>query len=313
MPDDDVVINWVGVDMEAFGIPGAFCIYRNAVTSPQRDMQYKIYPVCKELKPWVRYFWSYDATLGEKLTLHIRSFADRFPRLIYQDTDNYAPILGQQNSESRPRCYVSGIDTKPTDATWLGSFSHFGVSFFPHALPAFWGIDATMLTDVTPDITMLDKTDLPEKLRAAHSHKERVRHTSAYLIEKLHTRKQDVLLNDIFHLTPIDSPTKNVSIDNLVKQYKLSERQLQRRFKANVGISAKKLQRISRFENALQILSNANYGMLTNIAYELGYTDQSHFIKDFTAFSGMTPYDFVQQQNLGSESSSFIYQGSKDV
>lgn len=276
-------------------------------------MQYKIYPVCKELKPWVRYFWSYDATMGEKLTLHIRSFADRFPRLIYQDTDNYAPILGQQNSESRPRCYVSGIDTKPTDATWLGSFSHFGVSFFPHALPAFWGIDATMLTDVTPDITMLGKTDLPEKLRAAHSHKERVKHTSAYLIGKLQTRKQDVLLNDIFHLTPIDSPTKNISIDNLVKQYKLSERQLQRRFKANVGVSAKKLQRISRFENALQILSNTNYGMLTNIAYELGYTDQSHFIKDFTVFSGMTPYDFVQQKNLGSESSSFIYTGENDT
>lgn len=33
MPDDDVVINWVGVDIEAFGIPRAFCIYRNAVTS----------------------------------------------------------------------------------------------------------------------------------------------------------------------------------------------------------------------------------------------------------------------------------------
>lgn len=275
-------------------------------------MQYKIYPVCKELKPWVRYFWSYDATLGEKLTLHISSFADRFPRLIYQDTDNYAPILGQQNSESRPRCYVSGIDTKPTDATWLGSFSHFGVSFFPHALPAFWGIDATMLTDVTPDITLLDKTDLPEKLRAAHSHKERVRYTSTYLIDKLHIRKQDVLLNDIFHNTIIDYTDKHASIDKLVKQYKLSERQLQRRFKTNVGVSAKKLQRITRFENALQILSNANYGMLTNIAYELGYTDQSHFIKDFTAFSGMTPYDFVQQQNLGSESSSFIYTGDKE-
>ena len=36
MPDDDVVINWVGVDMEAFGIPGAFCIHDAFLTIIKR-------------------------------------------------------------------------------------------------------------------------------------------------------------------------------------------------------------------------------------------------------------------------------------
>lgn len=96
-------------------------------------------------------------------------------------------------------------------------------------------------------------------------------------------------------------------VTELTEQYKISERQFQRRFKNQVGITHKKFQRIIRFEKALDILTQSNYGQLTQVAYETGYVDQSHFIKDFTEFSGMSPYDFVKNSNIGSESSSFIY------
>ena len=274
-------------------------------------MQYKLYPVCKELRPWVRYFWSYDAKLGENITLHVKSFSDRYPRLIYQDIDSYAPIFEQQSSENKPMCYISGIDTKPTDAFWRGSFSHFGVSFHPHALPVFFGIDASALTDITPNLLLLDKTDLPEKLRDSRSHKERVKHTTLYLCDKLKLHNLDAVMSDMFNNTTFKTADSK-ALQQATKYYKLSERQLQRRFKASVGISAKKHERILRFETALETLERTNYGKLTNIAYELGYADQSHFIKDFIAFSGMTPYDFIQQKNLGSESASFIYPSDKE-
>lgn len=90
-------------------------------------MEYKQYPVPKELKQIVRYFWSYNASASSANKLVIKSFADKYPRLIFQDIDNFEPIISDGNK--MPSCYLSGLDTKPTEAFWYESFSHFGVSF----------------------------------------------------------------------------------------------------------------------------------------------------------------------------------------
>jgi len=59
--------------------------------------------------------------------------------------------------------------------------------------------------------------------------------------------------------------------------------------------------------NQALVMARADYRQLTGIAHALNYTDQSHFIKDFRDFSDMSPYEFVKKDNIGSESSSFIY------
>jgi AraC-like DNA-binding protein len=82
---------------------------------------------------------------------------------------------------------------------------------------------------------------------------------------------------------------------------------LQRRFKKQVGVPLKRYEHISRFELALNRLATVDYSELTSIAFELGYTDQSHFIKEFQEFAGMSPYHFVRNKSVGAESSSFLY------
>ena len=93
----------------------------------------------------------------------------------------------------------------------------------------------------------------------------------------------------------------------LASSFRISERQLQRRFKKQVGVPLKRYERISRFELALNRLATVDYSELTSIAFELGYTDQSHFIKEFQEFAGMSPYNFVRNKSVGAESSSFLY------
>ena len=56
-------------------------------------MEYKQSPVPKELKQIVRYFWSYNASAPSANKLVIKSFADKYPRLIFQDIDNTAQLL----------------------------------------------------------------------------------------------------------------------------------------------------------------------------------------------------------------------------
>lgn len=269
-------------------------------------MIYRQYPVHPALRNWIRYFWSYDAHTPEVRTLHIRSFADRYPRLIYQDIHSSTRIT-ETNGNCKPVCYLSGIDTIPTETYWESRFSHFGVSFHPHALHAIFGIHAGELTDQTPDISWIEKNQITNRLIGAKSHAARVKILEKYFFDKISCRRQDGIIAEIFGTGLLDKPDDEIRLYRLIKQHRISERQMQRRFKQQVGVSARKFGRLSRFEKSLEILARAQYGHLTDIAYELGYADQSHFIHDFKLFSGLTPLEFIRNQKIGSESSSFIY------
>jgi AraC-like DNA-binding protein len=82
-------------------------------------------------------------------------------------------------------------------------------------------------------------------------------------------------------------------VAELADHCNLSVRQLQRQFDETTGVSPKTLGRIIRFEairNRLMSDPNVN---LTELAYEFGYTDQAHFIKDFKTFTDRTPGEYA--------------------
>lgn len=255
------------------------------------------------LKPYVRYFWSFDSYQSNTGLLQIKSFADRYPRFIFQDVGRFESIR-KSDGEKMPTCYLSGIDTKETVAIMNSTFSHFGISFHPHALHVFFGVEAHELVNTVPEIQLFCRSDIQSKLALAKSHRERVIISSKYLVDKISTLNRiDPLVNQIIHSREIDEAG---NVWRVARNYKISERSLERKFKIAIGVAPKKLQRIARFEKALQLLAQTNYSQLTAIAHRLDYSDQAHFINEFKQFSGMTPYDFVQKKRLGSDSSSFI-------
>lgn len=56
--------------------------------------------------------------------------------------------------------------------------------------------------------------------------------------------------------------------------------------------------RITRFLNACKLMRQGNNIQLTHIAQEFGYFDQSHFIREFKGFSGVTPKTFLLDNNI---------------
>ncbi|MEM8893850.1 MAG: helix-turn-helix domain-containing protein, partial [Bacteroidota bacterium] len=59
-----------------------------------------------------------------------------------------------------------------------------------------------------------------------------------------------------------------------------------------VGLSPKYLSRVIRLQSVLQQLHNRSYRDLTSRAFEEGYYDQAHFIRDFKSMTGHTPKDY---------------------
>jgi AraC-type DNA-binding domain-containing proteins len=82
-------------------------------------------------------------------------------------------------------------------------------------------------------------------------------------------------------------------VSELAEYCNLSARQLQRQFQDVVGVSPKTLARTIRFEEIRSRLMFSPETNLTELAYEFGYTDQAHFIRDFKEFTGKTPGEFA--------------------
>ena len=65
-------------------------------------------------------------------------------------------------------------------------------------------------------------------------------------------------------------------------------------FKRHVGTTPKVLQRILRFAQVFTLLQERETVDWAELSLELGYADQSHFIRDFVAFSGYRPKRFLE-------------------
>src|SRR5262245_32094063 len=84
-------------------------------------------------------------------------------------------------------------------------------------------------------------------------------------------------------------------IADLADYCQVSVRQLERGFRRVIGTSPKVFARTVRFEQAQRRLMFDPDADLTELAYECGYFDQAHFIKDFKAFTGKTRSEHAVQ------------------
>jgi AraC-like DNA-binding protein len=82
-------------------------------------------------------------------------------------------------------------------------------------------------------------------------------------------------------------------IDELAANLYLSQRQLDRQFKQQVGITPKRLARLIRFEAIVnQLMDDPDY-RFDDLVFEFGYTDAAHFSNDFKAIADRTPSEFA--------------------
>jgi len=81
-------------------------------------------------------------------------------------------------------------------------------------------------------------------------------------------------------------------VEQLVEQFGIPKRTLQRWFNQYIGVSPKWVIRRYRMHEAIDFIER---GMeLSQLAMELGYFDQAHFNKDFRAAVGKSPKQYVK-------------------
>jgi transcriptional regulator GlxA family with amidase domain len=89
----------------------------------------------------------------------------------------------------------------------------------------------------------------------------------------------------------------NIAITVLAKQLNISKRTFERRFQNAIGTTPKKYARVVRLRHA--VLQRADLNTWADVAYNMGYYDQSHFIHDFQELYGLSP-DILYPQIISS-------------
>ncbi len=85
------------------------------------------------------------------------------------------------------------------------------------------------------------------------------------------------------------------SLESIIKEIPLSQRQIERRFKALMGVNIQTFNRICHFENVKSLLMEKQPISLTEVGYQAGYYDQAHFIREFKRFTAYSPKSFFEK------------------
>lgn len=80
-----------------------------------------------------------------------------------------------------------------------------------------------------------------------------------------------------------------------IAAYPGSRKHLISEFRRYLGVTPKYYQRILRFNDVLRVIQSEGPVAWSAVAHHCGYSDQSHFIRDFRYFSGFNPAEFLRQ------------------
>jgi AraC-like DNA-binding protein len=169
-----------------------------------------------------------------------------------------------------------------------------GVRFRPEAAGALLGIEPRTYCDEQRPLDAV-LPELERSLSARLTGTEDVDFVAAFtasLRELLPgARTVDPLVRaavDVLTLTDGAMP-----IGEVARRVCLSERQLQRRFGAAVGLTPKQFARIRRLRSTVgDALSGGDAGW-SRLAAQLGYADQAHMVREFSALTGQSPENFL--------------------
>ena len=165
------------------------------------------------------------------------------------------------------------------------------VGFQPGGLYRFLGIPMSELLakDAYDGLELLgsEVNEVTEQLREAISFCEMKMIVESFLLQHVNKLKQTLPIDQVLSL--LIQERGLLKIDQLASLACLSIRQFERVFQQRIGLPPKHFSRLVRFSQAWIMKEQQPDMSWIKIAYECGYFDQMHLIRDFQEFAGVNP------------------------
>jgi AraC-like DNA-binding protein len=244
------------------------------------------------------------STVHFDLPMGIRDAITPYPPSPFQSLIFYcnAPIsmgrLEEPGFDLQPLAVLVGPQCSRVNIKVHKTLNAIRVDFFPGALYRMLGIPMHELLDRGFDATVFFHAEI-------RSINEELQNLSD--LEQGKNAVERFLLNQLKHckaILPFDcamidlmKQDGNMSIENAASLSCLSVKQFERKCKERIGMNPKMYARILKFSKAYRLHEMFPELSWITIAYQAGYYDQMHMIRDFKTFAGVNP-SIIQQQLL---------------
>lgn len=193
--------------------------------------------------------------------------------------------------------WISGTRSNYIVIDVLQNASMIGVHFKPGGAAAFMSVPAEELTNQVEhaeEIWGNSVRELREALLSVQTIPARFALLERFLLDRLHQPEATDLVG--YALRRMADCPEESRVAEVAREIGLSQKHFISIFRERVGLTPKRFCRVRRFHKALQEIESKAALEWADIACATGYYDQSHFIHDFHAFSGMNPSAYLTQR-----------------
>lgn len=246
----------------------------------------------ESLRPFIKYYWVYQGSGDDCI------YPSGHTELAINISDGNLTTCLNNKTTNLPKVELLGQLTMPGRVSATSQATLLIVRFHAHTAALFLPAKLSELTNHSVDLDDLMKDKSEEmymRTRESATIEQKIAVLESHLTILLtrHLKKLPYI-NTAERLCDFFNRAESFNIRQAAKFIGRSERYVQRYFLEFIGLTPNAFFKINRFNRSLRQMQSAQ-GRLTGVAYNNGYYDQAHFIKEFKSYTGLTP---LQYQNL---------------
>lgn len=212
-------------------------------------------------------------------------------------------VLGDPLLRGRHRigrgAYAFGVSRRALLSKPTGRLLVLGVVFKPGCAAAALKVPARALDErgrPLEELWGLRAGSLVDRLSAASDFAERRAILEGEILARLRPIDPEVSTAVKRLATSPGTRVRSLAVD------RAAIRRLERKFRSGLGMPPKRLARMFRLQKVLRLWADGKHDSWAKLAAAAGYSDQAHFIRDFTDFVGEPPGAFVERERSVSHS-----------
>lgn len=228
----------------------------------------------------------------------LRLFSDGNTGIVFTNNNN---LSLDSNKNKLPNSFLYGQITQFKDIILTNETTLIIVVFQPIGIKKLLRIPAFELRNdiiCLEEILNKNSLEIEEMLASSSTIEEKIDILNLFftsLVLKMKNKKEQIVTSSINFILKNKGVITNSQI---IKFTGYTERHIERLFMDSIGLNPKQFANIIKLNCFLQELKNkSNYRNLTEIAYNVGYADQSHLIKEFKKNTGLTPTTYKNNPN----------------
>ncbi|TGV04678.1 helix-turn-helix domain-containing protein [Flavivirga rizhaonensis] len=242
-----------------------------------------------DLAPFVNCIYT-DENFDVNGHTNIPLYADGYPGIMFQQTENDFFLLPKNKKLSE--LFLFGQTLAPVSLDVKGLYKFVVIQLYPFASKYLLGIDPKVLNDDCYDLLQIDYLNVEsyrQSLVQANNLDEQVSIISDLMRELIRTHKVSENDNIEKAISIIIQNKGQIKIKDLLDKIYMTERTFERNFMTYIGLTPKQFSKIIQFQSSINKLTQATYNSLLDVGYDSGFSDQSHFIRTFKSYTGLTP------------------------